>query len=159
VQRVNRILSNEKYLEYVNKIKELEKNREFCRHDMQHFIDTARIMYILSLERGFNFDKEIIYACGLIHDIGRWQQYEKGIPHEIASVNLAEGILKECGFEEQEIIEILKAIGNHRAKDNIENSLSQLMYQSDKLSRKCFECKARKECNWSDEKKNLDIKY
>lgn len=159
MKRVNLILKHKKYNEYVDMIKNLEENRKFCHHDMVHFMDTARIMYILSMEGGLNFSKEIIYACGLLHDIGKWQQYEDGIPHEIAGVNLAEEILFDCKFNEEETKEILKAIGNHRKKENEKGSLSQLMFKSDKLSRRCFECKAQEECKWPHEKRNLIIKY
>lgn len=159
MNRINRIINNGKYIEYIDKINELEINRELCHHDMQHFMDVSRIMYIINLENKFFFDKEIIYACGLLHDIGRWQQYESNIPHEIASANLSQEILKHCYFNEKEIEEILEAIKNHRNKENEKNSLSELLYRSDKLSRACFKCSAQKQCNWSDEKKNLNIKY
>ncbi|WP_128609458.1 HD domain-containing protein, partial [Clostridium haemolyticum] len=53
-------------------------------------------MYIINLENKLSFNKDVIYACGLLHDVGRWQQYEESIPHEIASANLSEEILKEC---------------------------------------------------------------
>src|SRR3712207_8810190 len=71
-------------------------------------------MYIINLENKLSFNKDVIYACGLLHDVGRWQQYEESIPHEIASANLSEEILKECDFNKDEIFEILKAIKNHR---------------------------------------------
>ena len=102
--------------------------------------------------------KEYIYAVGVLHDIGRWQEYEEGIRHEIASVKLAGPILADCGFEEQEIREILLAISNHRNKDiKEENTLSGWIYQADKKSRSCFSCEAEKLCNWSIEKKNLKL--
>ncbi|WP_138205792.1 HD domain-containing protein [Haloimpatiens lingqiaonensis] len=159
MDRINKIINHKKYIDYLYKINKLEINRELCHHDMQHFIDVSRIMYIINLENNFSFDKEVIYACGLLHDIGRWQQYESNIPHEIASADLSQEILKDCYFNEKEMEEILKAIKNHRNKENEQNSLSELLYKSDKLSRACFKCSARKQCNWSDEKKNLNIKY
>ena len=77
-------------------------------------------------ERLSKLNRELIYAAGLLHDIGRWQEYEEGIRHEIASADLASRILCECGYNEQEIEEIRRAILNHRnssIKD--ENSLTQ----------------------------------
>ncbi|MPN04809.1 hypothetical protein SDC9_152057 [bioreactor metagenome] len=139
-----------------------EEEREFCKHDIQHFLDTARIAYILNLVKNLGIDKEVIYALGLLHDIGRWKQYEDGTPHNIASFDLSEKILMDSNFNEEERTEIRKAILSHRKKEmelNIveENSLSSIFYIADKLSRSCFNCKSTKECNWSDEKKNLDI--
>ena len=44
----------------------------------------------------------VIYAIGLLHDIGRVEQYEKGIGHHIASFNIAKEILKDIDFKEEE---------------------------------------------------------
>lgn len=165
LERVNKILCHQRYKEYLKKIVKHERRREFCKHDIQHFLDTARIAYILNLEKNLGIDKEIIYAVGLLHDIGRWRQYEDGTPHNIASSDLSEKILIDSGFNEEERKEIRKAILGHRKKDrdaNItkeEDSLSSIFYRADKLSRSCFNCRSKKNCNWPDEKKNLDIHY
>lgn len=159
MNRVNNILLNEKYKEYIEKNKAYEIERVFCHHDMQHFIDTARIAYIMSLEKGFKIEKTIIYAAALLHDIGRWKEYKEGTPHEVVGVELAKDILIESGYSGEEIAEILQAISNHRKKDNISGSLSDLLSKSDKLSRNCFDCLAEKQCNWSKEKKNFNIQF
>ncbi|KYH35038.1 ribonuclease Y [Clostridium tepidiprofundi DSM 19306] len=159
MSRVNQILKHKEYLKNLNKNINDEINRKFCHHDLVHFLDVSRIMYIKSLENDLKFDKEIIYACGLLHDIGKWQQYEEGVPHEIASANIAKNILKECSFNDYEIDIIVDAIINHRNNNNPNNSLSELLYKSDKLSRMCFNCNAQAECNWSIEMRNNQIKY
>ena len=159
MHRVNSILQNEKFKECLRKNYEYEINREFCHHDMQHFLDVARIAYIQVLENKLEIEKDIVYATGLLHDIGRWLQYETGVSHEKAGAEFAQEILIECGYEKQEVERIVKAIGNHRKKDNSNDSLSQIIYSSDKISRSCFNCKAYKDCKWSDEKKNNTIKY
>ncbi|WP_242960989.1 HD domain-containing protein [Clostridium peptidivorans] len=157
--RINAILQNENYKIYLAKNEEIEKNREFCHHDLQHFLDVARIAYIINLEKNINIGKDMVYAAALLHDIGRWMQYEKGVPHDEASAKLAADILKVCGFNENEIKEIVAAILMHRKVSVDEESLSYLIYRSDKLSRGCFNCKAILECNWPEEKKNYNIKY
>jgi uncharacterized protein len=159
LQRINCILQNEKFKEYIKRNQAQEINREFCHHDIEHFLDVARIAYIKVLENKLEIEKDIVYATALLHDIGRWMQYETGISHEKAGVQLALEILKECSFNEEEIGLIVKAIGDHRNSENLKNSLSELLYSSDKLSRSCFNCRAYKECNWSNEKKNNTIKY
>lgn len=68
---------------------------------MNHFLDVARLMYIFSMERGYAFGKEEIYATALLHDIGKWQQYKAGVPHEIASAEVAKRILEETGFTKE----------------------------------------------------------
>ena len=157
MDRVNKILSNKKYNNYLEKNYFYEKDREFCKHDMIHFLDMARISYIMCLEEGINIDKEIIYAVGLLHDIGRWLEYENKTPHNISSYNLSEEILRECGFLEDEIKIILDGILNHRNKEC--SDLNKIFYRADKISRKCFSCKASSKCYWGEEKKNKGIIY
>ncbi len=64
-------------------------------------MDVARIAYILSVDGAYAISKEIIYAAALLHDIGKWKQYEDGTPHEKASADLAEQILEASGFSEK----------------------------------------------------------
>ena len=158
MKKVNEILNNDKYIKYINEIKCLEKNRIYCRHDMSHFLDMARIAYILVLEEGLDYSKEVIYGIGLLHDIGRAEEYKNNINHDEAGVTIAEEILKETSYTDYEKSIILNAIASHGEK-NSEDKFMEIIYRSDKLSRNCFECNAEKDCYWSREKKNLEIKY
>ena len=158
MERINRILENHKYREYLDKNEKAEAERRFCHHNMGHFLDVARLATIINLEENYTQEKELIYAAALLHDIGRWMQYEEGIPHEEASAKLAPDILTACGFSVQEKEVILQAILNHRnAQIKDERSLSGLLYRADKLSRPCFSCKMEKECNWKQDKKNMSL--
>lgn len=158
LEKINAILNNNRFREYLNEINKLEKQREFCKHDISHLLDVARIAYIITLEKDVDEKKEVIYAAALLHDIGKGIQYEKGIPHELASAKLAADILEECGFSGDEKNRIIDIILNHRKKDP-DNLLNSIFYSSDKFSRNCFICRAFSECNWPDEKKNFIIKY
>lgn len=157
MERVNQILAHHIYNDEFKKLIAYEKDRVFCNHTIEHFLDVSRIAYIQVLEQGLNYSKDIIYAIGLLHDIGRGMQYEKNIPHHIGSVIIAKEILKDIDFSEDEVNIILQAIECHRQESDGE--LSKIVYISDKLSRNCFSCKAEKQCNWPKEKKNLQIKY
>lgn len=158
-KRINQIIKNETFQQNYKKIEECEKERIFCKHDMVHFLDVARIGEIINLKEQINVDEEMIYAAALLHDIGRHEQYLNGTPHEIASVPIAEKILDKCGFNEKETCVILKAIDNHRTKEiQNERNLSGILYRADKLSRACFSCQSEKECNWKNEKKNMELK-
>lgn len=145
MKRINMILNDSEYLDYFNKIQAAETDRIYCRHDMNHFLDVSRIAYIISLEEKLNIDKEIIYAMGLLHDIGRWMEYENGVDHAVASKALAAGILQKCNFTEPEIGEILIAIEAHRNPECTTIS-GRILYQADKLSRNCLFCKAKLSC-------------
>ena len=155
--RVNSIINNNTYKEAIVKLEEYEEKREFCKHDMEHFMNVSRIAYIMTLEEGLNYSKDVIYAIGLLHDIGRVKQYEDGTNHDIASVEMSVEILKGTDFTKDEIDVILNGIANHRKESD--NKLEEIIYKADKLSRQCFRCEAENECYWSKEKKNLKIKY
>lgn len=170
---VNRILEHPLYKEYLCEIKKCEENRIFCKHDMVHFLDVCRLAEIEWLRYQMSFGisdnkdtvtntdcsmRNLIYAAGLLHDIGRFQEYQMEIRHEIASSQLARSILEDCGFKNRDIEEILTAILNHRNKSVMnENTLSGFLYRADKKSRACFACEAESECNWSIEKKNMKL--
>lgn len=158
MERVNKICAHPLWKDSLLQIKELEADREFCRHDISHFIDVGRIAYIENLEKGLNISKEIIYAAALLHDIGRHMQYLHGIPHEKASAEIAKKILSDCGFEEESQSQILCAIDSHRNPQTaISDNLAGIIYRADKKSRSCMFCEAAANCNWSDEKKNLTL--
>lgn len=159
MDRFNKILSDERYVLYLNKIKLHEQCRKFCKHNTNHFLAVSRIAYIMCLEEKLDIKKDIIYAIGFLHDIGRWQQYESKIPHERASAALSGSILERCGYTKTETGIIISAIENHRNSNNTPIILNNIIYKSDKLSRNCFNCKVQNECDWTLEKKNLRIQY
>lgn len=145
MDRINCILKDQEFLKYLSKNEELEVERVFCHHDINHFLDVCRIAMIINLEKGLNIDKELIYASGLLHDIGRWVEYNTGKDHAIASAELAVGILKTCQFTDIEIKEIVLAIKSHRDKEHT-TDLSRILYEADKVSRSCFNCTAKDKC-------------
>lgn len=159
MERVNRILKQDLYLDYLKRNELAEKDRKFCRHHMVHFLDVARIAMILNQKESYGIEPEMIYAAALLHDIGRWKQYQDGTPHEVASAELAPEILLKSGFDSEETNVIIKAIESHRDPGvREEKSLKGLLYRADKDSRPCFACEMEKECNWKNERKNLLLK-
>lgn len=158
MDRINRILNHSSYLEHMGKIHEAEADRDFCRHNVAHFLDVARIAWIWNLEEGLGMDKEIVYAAALLHDIGRHEQYSDGTPHELSSARIAPEILGECGFVQEEVAMVADAIVSHRNSRVMgESSLRGLLYRADKASRACFACGVRAKCSWKDGKKNLNV--
>ena len=158
LQGVDEIAAHPLWRESVQRIAQLEQTREFCRHDITHFLYVARLAWIENLEQGFGVAKEEIYAAALLHDVGRHLQYEKGIPHDEAGIELAGKILEDCGFSKEVQAHILEAIGGHRDPNvKTRGDLCGLIYRADKASRMCLLCKAQKACNWSEEKKNHHI--
>ena len=160
MDRINKILNHDLFIECVTKNESEERDRKFCRHNMGHFMDVARLAMIFNLQEQLDIPKDIIYAAALLHDIGRFEQYQNGMPHEQASARLAPKILQDCGYDNKETSVIVTAISNHRNADiKEEASLNGLLYRADKMSRSCFACPAEKECDWKADKKNLILRY
>lgn len=157
MERAGRIWEHPHYQELLKELKELEEDRVFCRHDVEHFLSVARLTYIYSLKENAKIDQELIYAAALLHDIGRPLEYKKGIPHHEASGQIASKILPQCGFSEKETEQILDAILWHRGSGGAQTKLGRLLGKADKASRSCFACTARDACKWPREKMNLKV--
>lgn len=160
MERFNKILNHDLFIRHLKENEAAEADRRFCRHNMVHLLDVARIAMILNLQEGNFVEKDLIYGAALLHDIGRHVQYENGTPHEIAGAVIAPEILRDCGYDEKETDVIVSAIRTHRTKEvESEKTLNGILYRADKASRACFACKAEAECDWKQEKKNLQIKW
>lgn len=160
MEQMNRICRHPLWLESMEQIRKLEQDRIFCRHDIAHCLDVARLAYLENLEKHLRLEKELIYAAALLHDIGRHRQYLEGIPHEQGSAALARSILADCGYSPTEQEEIVSAILRHRLPETgAQNDLAGLLFRADKASRLCMFCGAAEACNWSLEKKNKCLKY
>lgn len=161
--RVDAIWRHPLYQEQLMRIEELERDRVFCRHGLTHLLDVARIMWMLALEEeaADGLSRDVAYAAALLHDIGRAAQYEMKEPHDIAGVRIAREIMGTVddshAFSREEQDLIAGAIGAHRDGVGAATPLSRLLHRADKLSRPCFACPARPECNWPEEQQNLTI--
>ncbi len=160
MKRIDKILNHDLFNKLLSKNNAYERDRIFCRHNMEHFLSVARIAQILNLKQKLKLDKALVYGAALLHDIGRFRQYEDGTPHESASARLAGPILRDSGFTREETELILDAIRNHRNGEiQKEKSLRGILYRADKLSRSCFACPVEQDCNWKGNKKNLKLRY
>ena len=159
ISECQRIYEHPLYQKELERIRKFEVDRIFCNHGFDHFMDVARIAYILNLEHNLGISRNIIYAAAILHDIGRAKQYDEGIPHEEAGADLVGIILADCGYSDSDIAVIVDAIRNHRSNhvDNTQNTLGDILYIADKTARQCFDCTAQKECNWSMEKRNMEV--
>ncbi|MDD2216941.1 MAG: HD domain-containing protein [Eubacteriales bacterium] len=173
MNRVELIRKNSEFTECMDQINKFEKQRIYCGHDLPHFLDVARIAYIFNLEEDGQIPKELIYAAALLHDVGRAEQYKSDIAHDKAGVEIAQRILHNCEFTNDEIFIIVKAVRGHRGcaggdkkigrpeENDILHSkallLAKYIRKADKLSRPCYTCDAANSCNWQDDKKNLEI--
>ena len=158
MDRTEAIRRHPLFQEAYTHLQQLEADRIFCRHSMEHLLSVARLMYIYSLEDQSGLSRELIYAAALLHDIGRWEEAVHGTPHEAAGASLAGIILSNCGFSPEEIRRIQNAILSHRRSGG-DDPLAIYLYRADKQSRPCYACPAVNACNWPDAKKNLQLIY
>ncbi len=156
MERVDKILNHPTFRKTIKKLKKVEQDRIYCIHDMEHLLNVARIMMIQNLEENLRFEKEVIYAVALLHDIGRLNQYKTKEKHAIFGSKMAYDILLECDFDEKLTAEMCLAIKTHSGNEDT-NDLGILLRIADKLSRNCFICVAEAQCNWSYQKKNRSI--
>lgn len=157
MNRLSYITNHPEYQRAYRQIRDSEKGRIFCPHDTEHFLAVSRIAYILVLEEQLSVKKDVIYAAGFLHDIGRGKQYAEGIPHEEAGISIAADILSDSPYDMKERETILLLLGSHRRPDS--DKLSCLFSRADKLSRDCRNCRAKEECYWPEEKKNNIYRY
>ena len=164
MKRINALLNNPAYLDHIEKNHVAERDRSFCRHHFDHLLDVARITYILVLEGGNPFiSREMSYAAGLLHDIGRWNEYREAGDHAQYSAEMAEPILTDAGFTDAEKGLIKKAISEHRLKvktSEHRSPLSIALSRADSFSRLCYRCEASKMCRKFDCQPTRDfLKY
>lgn len=155
--RIDMIFNHPLYKSILSETKKLEKDRMYCLHGLEHAMDVARIAYILALEEYVPVRKDIIYASALLHDLGRAEQYKSNLNHTEESVKLAEQILPQCGFSQEEISDIISAIRSHSDEGGV--GLTSLLQRADKLSRMCLVCKSIATCKWKKDELNLNILY
>lgn len=168
MERVNKILNDSRFNNILSELIKTEENRIFCRHTWQHFVDTARICYILVLEDKINnkniedtrkIGKEIVYAAGILHDIGRLEQYKNNRDHAEVGAELSKKILFDAGFTCEEVKIITDAIGEHRKLPDKPTYLGEKLYKADKLSRPCYNCNASQECHKKENIKQKLFQY
>ncbi len=121
MERVHRLLADEEYRQSIKKLEKLEQDRIFCHHGIEHLLAVARIAWIENLEEKLGLEKEEIYLAALLHDLGRVDEYERGIPHHEAGKKRAEYFLRKLGAPKTQQKEILRAIGEHRTRNRTED--------------------------------------
>ena len=150
MEEINRILRDPDYLACLRENSRREQERIFCRHDRQHMLDVARLAYILLLESGQlaavsrERGRELCYAAGLLHDVGRWRQYDGSGDHAQAGAELAGPILLRAGFSPAEAELVGRAVAGHRSGGT--GVLGRVLARADDLSRDCWQCRARECC-------------
>ncbi|MFW9965726.1 MAG: HD domain-containing protein [Candidatus Thorarchaeota archaeon] len=102
-----------------------------------HAYDHVKRVYSLVMRIGaaLGADLRILGAAALLHDIGRAQEEESGISHSILSGEMSVEILKEVGFDQDEIQRVKDTIRTHRFSEGLTpTSLEgEILSDADKL--------------------------
>ncbi|MCR4956461.1 MAG: HD domain-containing protein [Lachnospiraceae bacterium] len=161
MEYVNRLISNETYMKTMGEIHEMEKSRIYCHHGFNHLLDVARIAYIINLEKGFGYDKEFLYLCGLLHDIGRAKEYITGVSHKQCGVTLAKELLAQIDYPKEKQELILEKVAQHGHAPMPKEGITRdnFFWFADKRARNCFACKAAGTCNWPMEKRTMEVQW
>lgn len=124
--RVDAIYRHPRFQRELFRIDELERDRVWCRHGLSHLLDVARIAWGLCLEDALEhpsaprLSRELVYAAALLHDIGRAEQYEYGVEHDVAGERIAAEILGtvevDARFCSADRRAILAAVRGHRSQ-------------------------------------------
>jgi uncharacterized protein len=159
LKRIELLVNDPVYNDYMQRIVAEELEPKYCQHNFNHHIDVARIAYILVLEHGdMNYfvrehelngrlpAKEVIYAAGLLHDIGKWKEYRSGTDHASFGAGLAREILPQAFFDDNEIEIISRAIYEHPNISTVMSFLGERLHRADNLSRVCSQCEYGMHC-------------
>lgn len=159
LKRIDLIKKDPFYLECLGLNDDRERDRPFCRHDFRHALDVSQISYKIitqiSTLNGFAKQEriggpsealEVIHAAGLLHDIGRWRQYDTGEDHALGGAGMAIPVLEKADFIKKEIEIVTRAIMEHRKAGPGASFLGRVLCLADDLSRPCNSCGARFEC-------------
>ncbi len=163
-----RVFEHSTYQKRLKELEAFEENRNFCKHDLEHFREVGRIATSVARENGLQMSSDLIMTASLLHDMGRVEQYKQGISHAEASVAFAREILLSLLVDENEIQCICDAIGKHSRRQcaskrfcdvNQLQTLGELLSYADQFSRKCYACSAIMDCKWKNEEKILREYY
>ncbi|MGE5398493.1 MAG: HD domain-containing protein [Chitinophagales bacterium] len=159
MKRIELILKDPSFIDYINRNTLSDQEHRYCKHDLAHMIDVARITYILILEQqsignyittgslsGKMAARETIYAAGLLHDIGKWKEYMTGEDHAAFGARLAREMLPRLFFNDNEIDVISQAIFEHRNISKDMSFLGEKLHRADNLSRVCSQCTESTNC-------------
>ncbi len=152
MNRLENILHNSVYWDYLHKNQEKEIERIYCKHNWEHLALTAQLTQKLLREKQQTLapdplvNLEIVGASGILHDIGRWIQYETGEDHAQAGSRLARPLLEQAGYSKTEINLICQAVEEHNKGQEAQSLLGKALCLADDLSRPCAVCQARAGC-------------
>lgn len=98
-----------------------QKVCDFAKKNLVHFawgyehgIRDYQLSMQIAKEEGINVDEEVLFAAGMLHDMGGFPPYEtEGVDHALRSTQVVSTILEPAGFPMNKLEEVKKAILTH----------------------------------------------
>ena len=139
MKRIELLINDALYRQYMKYNLEEEMEPKFCQHDFGHHLDVARIAYILVLEHNdLNYfikecglsgrlaAKEVIYAAGLLHDIG------KSVDHEMEGTHVQIGVDLCRKYKEPPVV--INAVEAHHGDVEFQSLIACIVQAADTIS-------------------------
>jgi uncharacterized protein len=102
-----------------------------------HTYDHTKRVYMTATNIGeqLGANLRILGVAALLHDVGRPYEAKTGISHANQSVEMSRTLLKDLGYRETEIEQVIQVIRTHRFSENIQpTSLEgEILSDADKL--------------------------
>jgi uncharacterized protein len=102
-------------------------------HTYEH---SQRVLALcLRIGDGIGADIRILGAAALLHDIGRPAESESGVSHSILSGQMSRAVLKELGYSNLEVEQVVSVIRTHRFSEGLEPQTleGKILSDADKL--------------------------
>ncbi|MBI1862362.1 MAG: HD domain-containing protein [Deltaproteobacteria bacterium] len=95
-----------------------KKNLVHFAWGYEHGIRDYQLALKLAQEEGVTVDEEVLFAAGLLHDIGGFAPYEKaGVDHALRSTQVVDPVLEASGFPMVKSNAVKRAILTHSYYD------------------------------------------
>lgn len=124
-------------LEVVKKIAYFAERHMISETRSAHEFEHVKRVYGIAMSIGnkIGADLKILSAAALLHDIGRSKEEKYGISHSILSGEMSEEILRNVGYDDDEIARVKTVIRTHRYSEDLHpTSLEgEILSDADKL--------------------------
>jgi uncharacterized protein len=87
-----------------------------------HTYNHTKRVYMMAIKLGeeLGANLRILGVAALLHDVGRPYEKKTGISHAIQSGEMSRKVLKELGYNDIEIEQVIQTIRTHRFSENLQ---------------------------------------
>jgi uncharacterized protein len=113
----------------------LHKKDTFYHHNLDHLSRDLYRSLVIAADEG-SVDYSILIPSVLLHDVGLCNPDHWHLGHDVAGAQLAEGLLRDLGYDKEHIQAICHCIRAHKGKAEVPQTLeAKILYDSDVLEK------------------------